>query len=85
MVPFHGVRLLVPQQRVRLLNTPIIKNDTSADPDLAVSVSRYFGVTLKDAKAMKLDMLKVISDWRTVAAEFKATKAEITAMAGSFV
>ena len=85
LVPFHGVRLLVPQQRVRLLNTPIIKNDTSADPDLAVSVSRYFGVTLKDAKAMKLDMLKVISDWRTVAAEFKATKAEITAMAGSFV
>lgn len=85
LVPFHGVRLLPPEQRVRLLNTPIVANDTSADPDLAVSMSRYFGVSTKDAKAMKLLMQKVIADWRTVAAEFKATKAEITAMAGSFV
>ena len=85
LVPFHGVRLLPPEQRVRLLNTPIVANDTSADPDLAVSMSRYFGVSSKDAKAMTLSMQKVIADWRTVAAEFKATKAEITAMAGSFV
>ena len=85
LVPFHGVRLLPPEQRVRLLNTPIVANDTSAAPDLAVSMSRYFGVSTKDAKAMKLLMQKVIADWRTVAAEFKATKAEITAMAGSFV
>ena len=85
LVPFHGVRLLPPEQRVRLLNTPIVANDTSADLDLAVSMSRYFGVSTKDAKAMKLLMQKVIADWRTVAAEFKATKAEITAMAGSFV
>ena len=85
LVPFHGVRLLPPEQRVRLLNTPIVANDTSADPDLAVSMSRYFGVSTKDAKAMKLLMQKEIADWRTVAAEFKATKAEITAMAGSFV
>ncbi len=85
LVPFHGVRLLPPVQRVRLLNTPIVVNDTSADSDLAVSISRYFGVSSKDAKTMKLLMQKVIADWRTVAAEFKATKAEITAMAGSFV
>lgn len=85
LVPFHGVRLLPPVQRVRLLNTPIVANDTSADSDLAVSISRYFGVSSKDAKTMKLLMQKVIADWRTVAAEVKATKAEITAMAGSFV
>lgn len=85
LVPFHGVRLLPLVQRVRLLNTPIVANDTSADSDLAVSISRYFGVSSKDAKTMKLLMQKVIADWRTVAAEFKATKAEITAMAGSFV
>lgn len=85
LVPFHGVRLLPPVQSVRLLNTPIVANDTSADSDLAVSISRYFGVSSKDAKTMKLLMQKVIADWRTVAAEFKATKAEITAMAGSFV
>ena len=85
LVPFHGVRLLPPVQRVRLLNTPIVANDTSADSDLAVSISRYFGVSSKDANTMKLLMQKVIADWRTVAAEFKATKAEITAMAGSFV
>ncbi len=85
LVPFHGVRLRPPVQRVRLLNTPIVANDTSADSDLAVSISRYFGVSSKDAKTMKLLMQKVIADWRTVAAEFKATKAEITAMAGSFV
>ena len=85
LVPFHGVRLLPPVQRVRLLNTPIVANDTSADSDLAVSISRYFGVSSKDAKTMKLLMQKVIADWRTVAAEFKASKAEITAMAGSFV
>lgn len=85
LVPFHGVRLLPPVQRVRLLNTPIVANDTSSDSDLAVSISRYFGVSSKDAKTMKLLMQKVIADWRTVAAEFKATKAEITAMAGSFV
>lgn len=84
LVPFHGVRLLPPELRVRLLNTPIFQNDTSADPDLAVSVSRYFGVTLKDAKDMKLAMQKVLADWRTVAAEFKATKAEITVMVGTF-
>lgn len=85
LVPFHGVRLLPPQQRVRLLNTPIVANDTSADPDLAVSMSRYFGVSTKDAKAMTLSMQKVIADWRSVATEFKASKAEISAMEGNFV
>lgn len=85
LVPFHGVRLLPPQQRVRLLNTPIVANDTLADPDLAVSMSRYFGVSTKDAKAMTLSMQKVIADWRSVATEFKASKAEISAMEGNFV
>lgn len=85
LVPFHGVRLLPPEQRVRLLNTPIVANDTSADSDLAVSISRYFGVSSKDAKTMKLLMQKVIADWRSVAIEFKATKAEICAMEGSFI
>ena len=85
LVPFHGVRLLPPQQRVRLLNTPIVANDTSADPDLAMSISRYFGVSSKDAKAMTLSMQKVIADWRSVATEFKASKAEISAMEGNFV
>ena len=85
LVPFHGVHLLPPQQRVRLLNTPIVANDTSADPDLAVSMSRYFGVSTKDAKAMTLSMQKVIADWRSVATEFKASKAEISAMEGNFV
>lgn len=85
LVPFHGVRLLPPEQRVRLLNTPIVANDTSADPDLAVSMSRYFGVSTKDAKAMTLSMQKVIADWRSVATEFKASKAEISAMEGNFV
>ncbi len=85
LVPFHGVRLLPPQQRVRLLNTPIVANDTLADPDLAVSMSRYFGVSTKDAKAMTLSMQKVIADWRSVATEFKASKAEISAMGGNFV
>ena len=85
LVPFHGVRLLPPEQRVRLLNTPIVANDTSADPDLAVSMSRYFGVSSKDAKAMTLSMQKVIADWRSVATEFKSSKAEICAMEGNFV
>lgn len=85
LVPFHGVRLLPPQQRVRLLNTPIVANDTLADPDLAVSMSRYFGVSTKDAKAMTLSMQKVMADWRSVATEFKASKAEISAMEGNFV
>lgn len=85
LVPFHGVRLLPPEQRVRLLNTPIVANDTSADSDLAVSISRYFGVSSKDAKTMKLLMQKVIADWRSVAIEFKMTKAEICAMEGSFI
>lgn len=85
LVPFHGVRLLPPVQRVRLLNTPIVANDTSADSDLAVSISRYFGVSTKDAKAMTLSMQKVIADWRSVATEFKASKAEISAMEGNFV
>jgi len=84
LAPFTGVRLLPPEQRTRLLSTPVLRNDTAADPELALEASRYFGVSLKDAKEMRLAMQKTVSSWRKVAAEFKAGRQELEAVAGMF-
>lgn len=84
LAPFTGVRLLPPEQRTRLLSTPVLHNDTAADPELALEAARYFGVSLKEAKAMRLAMQKTVSGWRKVAAEFKAGRQELEAVAGTF-
>ncbi len=84
LAPLAGVRLLPPEQRARLLSTPILRNDTAADPELALEASRYFGVSVKDAKEMLLDMQRTVSDWRKVAADFKAGRQELEAAAGTF-
>ncbi len=82
--PFTGVRLLPPEQRTRLLSTPILRNDTAADPELALEAARYFGVSLKEAKELRLAMQKTVAQWRKAAAEFKAGRQEIEAVAGTF-
>ncbi len=84
LAPLTGVRLLPPEQRARLLSTPILRNDTAADPELALEASRYFGLSVKDAKDLLLDMQRTLSDWRKVAADFKAGRQELEAAAGTF-
>ena len=84
LAPLTGVRLLPSQQRTRLLSTPILRNDTAADPELALEAARYFGVALKDAKNLCLGMQKTVSAWHKVATEFAAGRQEIELMTGTF-
>ena len=84
LAPFNGVSIQPPDQKIRLMNTPIIGNDNSADPELSLSVSRYFGLSLSEAKEKKLAMQQALMNWNKLAKSMKATKSEIDLAAGSF-
>jgi serine/threonine-protein kinase HipA len=52
--------------------------------DAAVTLSRYFGVSSRDAKAMLSDMKRVLSGWDAIAVEVGADAREIAYMSQAF-
>jgi serine/threonine-protein kinase HipA len=55
-----------------------------ASADAAVPLSRYFGVSTREAKAILSDMKRVLSSWDTLAAEIGADAREIAYMSQAF-
>ena len=68
----------------RTLSTPIRPGVNAADPEAALAVSRYFGVSPKAAKAMRLEFMHTLSNWKRAAQECGADLPEIRRMQSVF-
>lgn len=69
----------------RFLTTTITADDdASASIELALAVSRDFGVREKDARMVVRDVAGIVQQWRQVASEFQLTAAECDRMATAF-
>jgi Zn-dependent peptidase ImmA (M78 family) len=66
------------------LSTPLKPSANVADPESAIVLSRYFGVSIKDAKAMRLEFMQVLSEWCRIAETAGADLLEIRQMQGAF-
>ena len=74
----------VPAAGGRLLSTPLCGSLRNADPVEACALSRYFGLRPAQAKALRLEFLKVLSQWRSTAEDFGADFFETKQMKGAF-
>lgn len=68
----------------RVLSTAIDPDDPSASLDLAFSVSEYFGLKEKDARAIAAEIGRTVSTWRKEAATQGLSKAETDRMQSAF-
>ncbi len=68
----------------RLLSTPLRESLRHADPVQACSLARYFGVRPAEAKSLRLEFMKILSQWRSAAEAVGADFFEISQMSGAF-
>jgi len=68
----------------RVLSTAIDPDDPSASLDLAFSVSEYFGLKEKGARAIAAEIGRVVSTWPQEAGSQGLSKAEIDRMQSAF-
>ena len=84
LLPMSAPCAQPPILSARFLSTPIRPGVNLADADVAIDVSRYFGVSTREAKSMRLEFMHVFSDWRRLAGELGADLLEIRQMQGAF-
>jgi serine/threonine-protein kinase HipA len=70
--------------RPRILTTNISLDEATCDLDLALGSAEFFGISLKEAKAISTRVAGVVSTWRDIAAAAGAPQAEIRRMASAF-
>lgn len=70
--------------RPRILSTNITLDEATCDLELVLSSAEYFSLSPKDARRIVIEVAKITSKWREVAAEAGATNAEIRRMASAF-
>ena len=66
------------------LSTHIITIDNTQSIDLALEVSEYFGIELKQAKEIVKAMKKEVAAWQRVAKSYGLNMGEIAAMESAF-
>ena len=67
------------------LSMTVAVNDARIDPDLALEISSYFGLEVKQARAEVSRILSLVRrDWRTVASEYGLNRAAISYMEPAF-
>lgn len=84
LLPMYAPCAQLPFLSARFLSTPLKPGANVADPETAIVLSRYFGVSIKDAKAMRLEFMQVLSEWRRIAETAGADLLEIRQMQGAF-
>lgn len=82
--PVYDLEATPATHKARILQTYITETDGTADPELALSVASYFGLSLPDAKKEIADMQKVVSKWDKLARRLGAAKYEIEIMYSAF-
>jgi serine/threonine-protein kinase HipA len=70
--------------RPRILTTNINLDEGTCDLDLALSACEFFGLQLKDAKAIAKEVASVTSTWRETAALAGAPQNEIHRLSSAF-
>ena len=68
----------------RVLTTLIDTQDGTASIDLAMSVCRYFNLTVEQGQTIIAEVAKAVSKWRNVAAKLGLRQAEMDRMASAF-
>jgi serine/threonine-protein kinase HipA len=66
------------------LKLNISQNDNAIDLDLARAVASYFRVSVRDAEAIIGNCLRVVRQWRKIAAHLGVPTREQNAMAAAF-
>ena len=68
----------------RVLTTLIDTQDGTASVDLAMSVCRYFNLTVEQGQTIIAEVAKAVSKWRNVAAKLGLRQTEMDRMASAF-
>lgn len=84
LLPMYAPCAQLPILSARFLSTPVRPGLNLADAESAIGVSRYFGVSTKEAKAMRLEFMHALADWRRIAESHGADLLEIRQMQGAF-
>src|SRR5262249_51463311 len=71
--PVYDLNPTPAEVRPRILTTNITLDEATCDLDLVLSSAEYFGIGLKEAKAMAKEIAKVTSTWRLTAKSMGAT------------
>jgi serine/threonine-protein kinase HipA len=82
--PIYDLNPTPADVRPRILTTNISLDEGTCDLDLALSSAEYFGVALKNAKAIAKSLAAVTSTWRDVANAAGAPRSEIQRMTSAF-
>lgn len=82
--PVYDVNPTPAQVKPRILSTAITETDTTASLDLAFEVAEYFGIKVKDSRAIAAQVGRAVHDWRNVAISFGISTREIERMASAF-
>jgi serine/threonine-protein kinase HipA len=82
--PVYDINPTPEDVRPRILTTNISLDEATCDIDLAISTAGFFGLGLREAKAMAKDVAGVTATWRAVAAAAGASGSEIRRMASAF-
>jgi len=73
-----------PVFRVRELSIPIARNNLHADPENAISVASYFGLTERRARDFLLNAQQQLANWKTMARDYGALSSEVALMNSAF-
>ncbi len=84
LLPMYAPCAQLPILSARFLSTPLRPGVNMADGDAAVSLSRYFGVSTREAKSMRLEFMHTLSGWKAVAEELGADLLELRQMQAAF-
>ena len=82
--PIYDLEPTPEYEKQRVLNTFIDLDDGSASLELAYAVTKEFGLTLKDAKAIAREVATATQTWDKDAALLGASKNEIELMRSAF-
>lgn len=84
LAPLYAPLPTVPVFRLRSLPIPIAKNDTTAEPENAIAVASYFGLSNRKAKDIVLNLMRAIQNWKKLAQSAGASLREIESMQNAF-
>lgn len=68
----------------RTLQTAVVGKNTLADTNTALSVARYFNLSVRQAKEIILNTLRVTRDWESTARLYGALRSDCTLMQSAF-
>lgn len=82
--PAYDLNPVPLDMRPRMLSTAIVEGNFDADPDLVLSSCTCYGLSLKEAKNIALEVMRAVDQWRNVAQVNGIPNTQIERMASAF-